>query len=265
MGAACASLLRVRETAAPRAAEDRGLLSTRKIPRAQRLIFALDVPDAALARDYVRELGAAVQFYKVGLELFVKDGAFALVDELLGAGKQVFADLKLFDVAETIGRAVRNLGGRRGLFVTVHAYDAALKAAVQESGGVEILAVTVLTNLDQGDLRELGYPPELKLAELVLARARRALALGCHGVVASALEAARLRRELGERLAIVTPGIRPFAERPAGDDQKRVTTPREAFLAGADYIVVGRPIRDARDPRAAAEQIQAEIAELFPG
>jgi orotidine-5'-phosphate decarboxylase len=244
---------------------DRRLLSTRSIPPAERLIFALDVPARDEALRLVRVLGDAVGFYKIGLELFVRPGCFELVDELLDMGKRVFADLKLLDVAETVGRAVRNLRGREGLFVTVHADAAALAAAVREKQGVRILAVTVLTNLDQRDLVEQGYPATIEVGELVLSRARRALELGCDGVIASGREAARLREELGGELLIVTPGIRLAADRRVpGDDQKRVMSPREAFLAGADYIVVGRPIRDAAEgPRAAAERIQAEIAALF--
>jgi orotidine-5'-phosphate decarboxylase len=244
--------------------EDRSLLSTRGIPREERLIFALDVPDREAASRYVRELGDAVHFYKVGLELFATEHCFPLVDELVGMGKKVFLDLKLFDVAETVGRAVRNLRGREGLFVTVHAYDAALEAAVREKGGIGVLAVTVLTNLDRSDLVAQGFPETIDVEDLVLSRARRALELGCDGVIASGREAPRLRKELGAGFLIVTPGIRPFDERVPKDDQKRVVTPREAFLAGADYIVVGRPIRDAAEgPRAAAERIQAVIAELF--
>jgi orotidine-5'-phosphate decarboxylase len=247
-------------------ARDGSLLSTRKIPRAQRLIFALDVPERDEALRLVRGLGDAVDFYKVGLELFVRPGCFELVDELFGMGKRVFADLKLLDVAETVGRAVRNLRGREGLFVTVHACDPALAAAVREKGGTRVIAVTVLTNLDKRDLVAEGYPETVEVEELVLARARRAQELGCDGVVASGREARRIRRELGGELLIVTPGIRPSEDRRVpGDDQKRVMTPREAFLSGADYIVVGRPIRDAAEgPRAAALRIQAEIADLFP-
>ena len=252
--------------ASPMVERDRSLLSTRKIPRSERLIFALDVPERDDALRLVRVLGDAVGFYKVGLELFVRPGCFELVDELFAMGKRVFADLKLLDVAETVGRAVRNLRGREGLLVTVHACDPALAAAVREKGGARVIAVTVLTNLDRNDLVSQGYPETVEVEELVLARARRAQELGCDGVVASGQEAQRIRRELGDGLLIVTPGIRPSeGGRIAADDQKRVMTPREAFLAGADYIVVGRPIRDAADgPRAAARRIQAEIAELFP-
>ncbi len=240
--------------------------STRKIPRAERLIVALDLPERDAALDLVRRLGDSVHFYKVGLELFVTRDCFALVDGLLGLGKRVFLDLKLLDIAETVRRAVRNLGGREGLFVTVHACDAALAAAVAEKGGIEVLAVPVLTNLDKSDLVAQGFPEALEVEDLVLARARRALELGCDGVVASGMEARRLRKELGDGFLIVSPGIRPLeSRRVPSDDQKRVVTPREAFLAGVDYIVVGRPIRDAAEgPRAAAEKIQAAIAEIFP-
>jgi len=245
---------------------DRISSSTRTIPRAHRLICALDVPDRATASTLVRRLGDSVHFYKVGLELFVTPDCFGLVDELLGLGKRVFLDLKLLDIAETVRRAVRNLGGREGCFVTVHAQDAALAAAVGEEGAIEVLAVPVLTSLDKSDLVAQGFPEELEVEDLVLARTRRALELGCDGVIASGMEARRLRKELGDGFLIVSPGIRLLEDRrTAGDDQKRVVTPREAFLAGSDYIVVGRPIRDAAEgPRAAAERIQAAIAELFP-
>jgi len=242
--------------------EDPSLLSQRPIPPAERLIFALDVPDRDTALRFVDRLGDSVRFYKVGLELAVTEHCFRLVDELLARGKQVFLDLKLHDVPETVGRAVRNLHGREGLFVTVHADDAALRAAVRERGGVKVIAVTVLTSLERQDLVDQGYPADLDLAAHVVARSRRALELGCDGVVASPLEAGRLRRELGAEFLILTPGIRPLEGR-SPDDQKRIATPREAFLAGSDYVVVGRPIRDAAVPRAVAEKIQAEISELF--
>jgi len=245
--------------------EDRSLLSTRRIPRAERLIFALDVPDRETALRYVDRLGDSVHFYKVGLELAVTEHYFRLVDELLARGKRVFLDLKLYDVAETVARAVRNLRGREGLCVTVHAYDAGLRAAVREKGGVKVIAVTVLTSFDRQDLVLQGYPPDVEVEALVLSRARRAVELGCDGIVASALETRRLREALGDRCLIVSPGIRPAEGRSAPDEQKRVATPREAFLAGVDHIVVGRPIRDAADPRAMAEKIQGEIAELFAG
>jgi orotidine-5'-phosphate decarboxylase len=238
----------------------RSLLSAKPIPPRERLIVALDVPDAGEARRLVATLGDAVRFYKLGLELFVSGGYFELARELRGQGKRIFADLKLFDVPETVASAVRQLRGRDADFVTVHGNDAILEAACREKGETKILAVTALTSLDKADLQDLGFHCEIR--ELVLARARRALALGCDGVVSSGLEAAALREELGERLLIVVPGIRPVENR-REDDQKRVMTPEQAFLAGADHVVVGRPIRLAPDPRAAALAIQETVARLF--
>ena len=241
--------------------------STRPIPPRERLIAALDVPSAEAARSLVRALGDAVCFYKLGLELSATDAYFALVDELVGAGKRVFLDLKLSDIPETVSRAVRSLRGRGATFATVHYGERVLEAACREAAGeLGILAVTVLTSLDERDLRDLGYPDAVKLSDLVVARARRAHELGCAGVITSAHEAQRVRDAVGEKLAIVTPGIRPAAGGSAGpgrDDQRRIATPRDAFESGADYVVVGRPLRDASDPRAAALAIQATIAELF--
>src|SRR5882724_2381348 len=236
------------------------LLSTKPIPAAERLIFALDVATPAEAWRLVEALDDTVLFYKVGLELFLSGGSFDLVDRLVARGKKVFVDLKLFDVPETVKKAVRQLAGRPITLTTVHGNDGILEAAVSAKGGVKVLAVTALTSLDQGDLKDLGFAVDVH--QLVLSRARRALALGCDGVVSSGLEARALRAELGERLLIVTPGIRPVENRPA-DDQKRVVTVQEAFENGADYIVVGRPIQNAPDPRQAATGIQASIARLF--
>jgi orotidine-5'-phosphate decarboxylase len=239
---------------------DRALLSAKPIPARERLIVALDVPDAGEALRLVATLGDAVHFYKLGLELFVAGGYFELVRELRGQGRRVFADLKLFDVPETVAAAVRQLRGKGADFVTVHGNDAILEAACREKGDTKVLAVTALTSLDKGDLQDLGFHCEVR--ELVLSRARRALALGCDGVISSGLEAAALREELGERFLIVVPGIRPVENR-REDDQKRVMTPEQAFLAGADHVVVGRPIRQAPDPRAAALALQETIARLF--
>jgi orotidine-5'-phosphate decarboxylase len=253
------------------------VLSTRPVPPHERLIAALDVPSPVDARRLVRALGDAVSFYKLGFELLMSGGYFELVDELAGAGKQLFLDLKLHDIPETVARAVRSLRERPARFVTVH-YDArVLEAACREKGSLGILAVTLLTSVGPEDLADLGYGPDVAPADLVVARARRALELGCDGVIASPKEASRIRSAVGPKLAIVTPGIRPQpSDRPEGsaapdrpgapaarDDQRRVATPRAAFEAGADYIVVGRPIRDARDPREAALSIQGSIAELF--
>jgi orotidine-5'-phosphate decarboxylase len=236
-------------------------LSRKAIPPEERLILALDVPGADEARRLVETLDDAVQFYKVGLELFTAGGSFELIDWLVARGKKVFLDLKLFDVPETVRSAVRRLRERPVTLTTVHAGSAAiLEAACREKGDLQILAVTVLTSLDQGDLREMGF--EVDVRELVLSRARVALEAGCDGIVASGQEAHALRASLGEAPLIVTPGIRPAEGRPA-DDQKRVVTVEAALRNGADYIVVGRPIRNASDPYQAAMQIQGTIEGLF--
>jgi orotidine-5'-phosphate decarboxylase len=231
-----------------------------QIPRDERLIVALDVRDAADARALVGKLGDAVRFYKVGLELAMAPGYFELVDWLVGRGHRVFADLKLFDIPETVGRAVANLRGRGISFVTVHGNQAMMEAAAREKGDVGILAVTALTSLDRGDLDDLGFSCDLE--RLVLSRARRAMQAGCDGVISSGLEAERLKAEFRDRLLVVTPGIRPLDNRGA-DDQKRTVDVAQAFAAGADYIVVGRPVRQAADPRAAAQSIQGTIATIF--
>jgi orotidine-5'-phosphate decarboxylase len=231
------------------------------VPARERLIFAMDVPTADDARRLADTLGDSVAFYKLGLELFMSGGAFELLDWMVGRGKRVFLDLKLFDVPATVAGAVRNLRNRGVTFATVHGNQAIMEAAVEAADGVGILAVTVLTSLDRGDLDDLGFQCDVE--QLVLSRARRALAAGCAGVVSSGLEAKLLRAGVDDRLIVVTPGIRPVENRPV-DDQKRVVGVGEAFSNGADYIVVGRPIRDAKDPRAAAEAIQATIAGQFP-
>jgi len=232
------------------------------IPARERLIFAMDVPDADAARRLAEELGDAVVFYKLGLELFMSGGYFELLDWMVGRGKKVFVDLKFFDVPATVAAAVRNLTSRGVTFATVHGNQGIMEAAAAAKGDVKILAVTVLTSLDRGDLDDLGF--ECDVEKLVLSRARRALEAGCDGVVSSGLEAKMLRDGVDEKLIVVTPGIRPVENRPA-DDQKRVVNVQQAFANGADYIVVGRPIRDAADPRAAAEAIQKTIAAVFGG
>lgn len=233
----------------------------KRIPREERLIAALDVATAEQARSLVERLGDSVRFYKVGLELFMAGGMFELIDWLTKKGNRVFADLKFFDIPETVAAAVRGLRNRGVTFATVHGNQAMLEAAGEAKGEVKILAVTVLTSLDQGDLDDLGFRCDVE--KLVLSRARRALEAGCDGVIASGIEAPALRRELGERLLVVTPGIRPVQNRPS-DDQKRTVDVAQAFANGADYIVVGRPIRQAADPRAAAQAIQETIARVFP-
>lgn len=229
-------------------------------PRRERLIVALDVAGADEARRLVERLGDSAGFYKVGLELFMSGAAFDLIGWLKQRGARVFADFKLFDVPETVASAVRSLARHGADFATVHGNQAIMEAAGREKGAMKILAVTALTSLDRGDLDDLGFRCDVEA--LVLSRARRALEAGCDGVVSSGLEAPALKRELGARLLVVTPGIRPVENRPA-DDQKRTVDAAQAFSNGADYIVVGRPIRNASDPRAAALAIQATIAGIF--
>jgi len=216
---------------------------------------ALDVPTPKEARALAEQLGDAVRFYKIGLELFTAEGYFELLSWLTGRGNKVFADLKLYDIPETVRRAVANLRSSGATFLTVHGHRSVMEVAAREKGGLKILAVTVLTSFDQRDLEGLGT-----VQQVVLARAKGAVEAGCDGVISSGLEARVLKKEFQDRLLIVTPGIRPKA---AGDDQKRTVDVAQAFANGADYIVVGRPVRDAPDPRKAAEAIQATISTIF--
>lgn len=235
-------------------------VSEKPIPPADRLIVALDVPQADAAKNLVTRLGDAVTFYKIGLELFMAGGYFELLDWLVGNGKKVFVDLKFFDVPETVRSAIRALAGSGATFATVHGNQAIMEAAAKDKGALKVLAVTVLTSLDRGDLDDLGFTCDVD--KLVLSRARRALETGVDGIVSSGLEAPMIRAELGSRLLVVTPGIRPVDNKP-DDDQKRTVDVAQAFRNGADYIVVGRPIRQAPDPRAAAEEVQRTIAGVF--
>jgi len=204
----------------------------------------------------VAELGDSVVFYKLGLELMMTGGYFELLDDMAAQGKKIFADLKFFDIPQTVANAVANLNNRGVTFTTVHGNQGIMEAAVDAAKDVGILAVTVLTSLDRGDLDDLGFACPVE--SLVLSRAKRALEAGCAGVVSSGMEAAAIRQQLGPKLMVVTPGIRPVENRPS-DDQKRVLTVERAFEAGADYIVVGRPIRDAKDRVAAALSIRQSI------
>jgi orotidine-5'-phosphate decarboxylase len=231
------------------------------IPPRERLIFAMDVAGPDQARRLAEQLGDSVVFYKLGLELFMAGGYFELVDWMVARGKKVFVDLKFFDVPATVGAAVRQLRDRGVAFATVHGNQAIMEAAAAAKGEVKILAVTVLTSLDRGDLDDLGFACDVE--KLVLSRARRAFEAGCDGVISSGLEAPMLRQHVDQRLVVVTPGIRPVENKPV-DDQKRTVDVAQAFANGADYIVVGRPIRDAAEPRAAAEAVQATIASIFP-
>ena len=223
-----------------------------------RLIFAMDVPTCDAAKALATELDDAVTFYKIGLELMMSGEYFALLDWMLARDKKVFCDLKFFDIPATVGSAVRSLKDRGATFVTVHGNQSIMEAAAENKGDtLKVLGVTVLTSLDRGDLDDLGF--DCDISDLVLSRARRALEAGCDGVISSGLEVPKLRDEVDNKLLVVTPGIRPVDNKPAGD-QKRVVTVDTAFGNGADHIVVGRPIRDADDPRQAAEAIQATIA-----
>ena len=222
--------------------------------------MALDLPTIDQAKALVDQLGDAVSFYKVGLELFMSGNYYELIHWLNIHNKHVFADLKFFDVPETVARAVRVLSQHGVDFATVHGNDAIMEAAGKAKGDLKVLAVTVLTSLDQGDMTDLGFDCDVQ--KLVLSRARRALALGCDGVISSGLEVPALRAKVDNKLLVVSPGIRPVENRPS-DDQKRVVTVEQAFRNGADYIVVGRPIRDAADPRAAALAVQAQIRAVF--
>jgi len=222
-----------------------------------RLIFALDVPEASRAKELVLELGDSVSFYKIGMELMMTGDYFSLLDWLVENEKKVFVDLKLFDVPATVSKAVKRLSQRGAYFTTIHGNQSMMEAAAAEKGNLKVLAVTALTSLDQGDLDDMGF--KCDVGELVISRAKRALSSGCDGIVASGLELEHIRNEVDQKLLIVTPGIRPVENRPT-DDQKRVVSVEQAFERGADYIVVGRPIQNAESPREAAEFIQESIS-----
>jgi orotidine-5'-phosphate decarboxylase len=228
-----------------------------KLDARERLIVALDVPSVAEAEALVVRLGETVSFYKIGYQLAFAGGIdFARV--LAGAGKRIFLDLKLHDIGNTVARGVESVARLGASFLTVHAYPQTMHAAVDARKGsaLRLLAVTVLTSYDDADLADAGY--DATVPELVAERAAQARNIGVDGVVCSAEEAARIRPIVGAKLKLVTPGIRP-AGAEAGD-QKRIMTPAKAIAAGADYLVVGRPIMAAPDPKAAAQAIVAEIA-----
>jgi orotidine-5'-phosphate decarboxylase len=235
------------------------MLQTNIAPR-DRLIVALDLPDVAAAEAMVDGLGDSVSFYKIGYQLGYA-GGLAMVSRLAGAGKKVFIDLKLHDIGNTVSRGVESIAKLGATFLSVHAYPQTMKAAVEARAGsdLKILAVTVLTSYDDGDLHAAGY--RLGVSDLVEARAQQAQVLGVDGLVCSPEEAASLHKIVGHQMHLVTPGIRPAGS--ATGDQKRIMTPARAIAAGADYLVVGRPVLEAADPRAAAEAIQAEIAKAL--
>lgn len=227
-----------------------------------RLIVGLDLPSVEAAREMVARLGPAVSFYKVGMEL-VFAGGLALVNELVGSGKRVFLDMKLLDIDNTVAGGVANIARLGVTFTTLHAYPKAMRAAnaARPKGGPGLLAVTVLTSMDDDDLHAAGY--RRGAAELVVERAADARAAGMDGIVCSAREASAVRKIVGPDLAIVTPGIRPAGSE-AGD-QRRVMTPAEAIRAGSDYLVVARPVVAAADPVAAAEAVVHEIEDALGG
>ncbi|MGY3584589.1 orotidine-5'-phosphate decarboxylase [Bradyrhizobium sp. USDA 4341] len=229
-----------------------------KIAPRDRLIVALDLPSVASAEAMIDGLGDSVNFYKIGYQLGYA-GGLALAKQLAGSGKKVFLDLKLHDIGNTVARGVESVAALGATFLTVHAYPQTMKAAVgaRAGSGLKILAVTVLTSYDDSDLHAAGY--RLNVSDLVEARARQAQALGVDGLVSSPEEAAALRKIVGDQMNLVTPGIRPAGS--ATGDQKRIMTPARAIAAGADYLVVGRPVMEAADPKAAAEAIHAEIAQ----
>jgi orotidine-5'-phosphate decarboxylase len=231
-----------------------------KIARRDRLIVALDLADVAAAEAMVARLGDSVTFYKIGYQLGYA-GGLPLVQKLADAGKKVFVDLKLHDIGNTVTRGVESVVGLGATFLTVHAFPQTMKAAVEARAGsnLKILGVTVLTSYDDGDLHAAGY--RLSVADLVEARAQQAQVLGLDGLVCSPEEATALRRIVGHQMLLVTPGIRPTGT--ATGDQKRIMTPGRAIAAGADYLVVGRPVMEAADPKAAADAIQAEIVQAL--
>jgi orotidine-5'-phosphate decarboxylase len=223
-----------------------------------RLIVALDLSTVAAADAMVTRLGDAVSFYKIGYQLAFA-GGLPFAEELARAGKQVFLDLKLHDIGNTVAKGVESVARLGATFLTVHAYPQTMKAAADARGAsnLRLLAVTVLTSYDDGDLAAAGY--DFTVAELVAERAAQARDMGIDGLVCSAEEAANLRKLVAHQMTLVTPGIRPAGA--ASGDQKRIMTPAAAVAAGADYLVVGRPIVDAADPKAAAQAIVSEIAE----
>jgi orotidine-5'-phosphate decarboxylase len=223
-----------------------------------RLIFALDVPEIDQAKDLVSELDDSVNFYKIGMELLMTGQYFDLLNWLIQQDKKVFVDLKFFDVPETVGRTIARLSDYGATFATIHGNQALMEKAAQTKGDLKVLAVTALTSLDRGDLDDLGFDCDVQ--DLVISRAKRAFEAGCDGVVSSGLEVPFLREFVDNKLIAVTPGIRPVAN---DDDQKRVVDVATAFKSGSDYIVVGRPIKNAENRYQAASDIQKIIHSVF--
>jgi orotidine-5'-phosphate decarboxylase len=235
-----------------------GKMNKTSIPLKERIIVALDVEHSGQAKEIVKRCESHASFYKVGLQLFMASW-FETVDWIVDRGHKVMLDLKFFDIPETVKLAVAQVNNRGVSFATIHGNDAIIRAAVEARGDMKLLAVTVLTSFGEEDMRAMGMTQSV--ADLVLFRARRALELGCDGVVSSGMEAGRLRKELDEKLLIVTPGIRPGSNVPdPGDDQKRIVTAGMAIGSGADHVVVGRPITKADDPIKVIETMQQDIS-----
>ena len=225
----------------------------------ERIIFALDFSNPEEAKQWVEKLDGKIKFFKVGLQLFLA-GWWPVIDHIVKRGNKVMVDLKFFDIPETVNLAVQQLNNRNITFATIHGNDPIIKAAVQHKNDLKILAVTVLTSFDESDMMGMGFTG--KVEDLVLIRSKKAIELGCDGVVTSALEARKLRAGIQRNFIIVTPGIRPGLniDTIQDDDQKRIATAKDAICNGADYVVIGRPIRKAADPLAKVEEIQREIA-----
>ncbi len=229
-------------------------MAHKNIPLNERIIFALDVSSLEEATEWVDRLGPYINFYKVGLQLFTA-AWFPVINMITGRGHKVMCDLKFFDVPETVKLAIRQLQNHNITFATVHGNDPILRAVVQEKNGLKILAITVLTSFGEEDMREMGSTRPIE--DIVFYRAKRALEIGCDGVVSSGLEAPRLRRDLGDNYLIITPGIRPGNN--IEDDQVRIVTAKQAIINGADHVVIGRPISKAEDPIAVVKALQEEI------
>jgi orotidine-5'-phosphate decarboxylase len=236
-------------------------LKYKDIPLEERIIFALDFESVELAKQWVERLDGRIKFYKVGLQLFLA-GWWHIIEWIQERGNKVMVDLKFFDIPETVQLAVRQVKNRGVTFATVHGNDPILEAAVAEKGDLKVLAVTVLTSFGENDMREMGLQGTVE--DLVLIRARRALALKCDGIVSSGLEVQRMRGELGDNFIVVTPGIRPGTNRELQqDDQVRIVTAQAALINGADHVVVGRPISRAKDPLAVVDSMQNEIRKVL--
>ncbi len=227
------------------------------IPFNERIILALDVENGDQAKELVKETESHINFYKVGLQLFMASW-FEIVDWLSARGHKVMVDLKFFDIPETVKLAIAQLNNRGVTFATIHGNDPIIRAAVEAKGDLSLLAITVLTSFDHEDMQAMGMTQSIE--DLVYFRAKRALELGCDGVVSSGMEAKRLRDKLDSKLLIVTPGIRPGANLyDEQDDQQRIVTARQAIADGVDYLVVGRPISKAANPIEVISSLQEEI------